>query len=71
MLKFVLLPECAVKISHFVREKGIFNLIKFKENFITTAVNKVGLQGDRCGQGEAAEHRCEGGYVCSHSRTFS
>lgn len=71
MLKFVLLPECTVKISHFVREKGIFNLIKFKENFITAAVNKVGLQGDKCGQDESGEHRQEGGYVCSQSCTFS
>lgn len=54
-----------------MREKGIFNLIKFKENFITTAVNKVGLQGDKCGQGEAGQHRQEGGYVCSQSCTFS
>lgn len=53
MLKFVLLPECTVKISHLKQEKGIFNLIKFKENFIASAVNKVGLQGDKCGLGEA------------------
>lgn len=32
-----------------MREKDIFNTIKFKENFITSAVNKVGLLGDKCG----------------------
>lgn len=54
-----------------MREKGIFNLIKFKENFITSAVNKVGLQGDECGLGKAGEHHHEGGSVCSQSCTFS
>jgi len=70
MLKFVLLPECTDKISHLIQEKGIFNLIKFKENFITSAINKVGLQGDKCGLGEA-EHCHEGRYFYSQSYTFS
>lgn len=53
MLKFVLLPERPGKNSHLMGEKDILNLIKFKENFIASAMNKVGLEGDTCGLGEA------------------
>lgn len=53
MLKFVLLPEYTVKIPHLMQEKGTFNLITFKETFITSAVDKVGLQGGKCGLREA------------------
>lgn len=70
MLKFVLLLECTVKIPLLMREKGIFNLIKFKENFITSAVNKVELEGDECGLGKAERHH-EGGAVCSQRCAFS
>lgn len=46
MLKFVLLSEHTGKISHLMGEKDILNLITFKENFIASAINKVGLEGD-------------------------
>lgn len=46
MLKFVLLSEHTGKISHLMGEKDILNLITFEENFIASAINKVGLEGD-------------------------
>lgn len=67
MLKFVLLAERTGKISHLMREKDILNLIKFKENFTASAINKVGLEGDTC---EAWEHLYGRGYVCSQMCTF-
>lgn len=70
MLKFVLLPEHPGKISHLMGEKDTLNLIKFKENFIASAMNKVGLEGDMCGLGEAWEHLQRRGYFCSQMCTF-